>query len=226
MTASVVNYKAYMNGPRRETMTNPTDSDDTPSGRGEEDRRLQKRHVTTFRACRVESGDKAHIGIVRNISPSGAQIESKLDLAVGLKLTYCWDGIPPIEAEVVWREGDRIGVRNLLPVEGWNSNFPPRAVRIPSDLTCRVWQGDHMHQAAVANISQTGMRCEGDLDLDTGLQVTVEIGPLVVPNTTVRWCADGVAGLRFGSPIRMAVLMSLLSSDNLSNIPMPGKQAS
>lgn len=207
-------------------MTSSAERDATPPEPGEEERRQQKRHVTTFRACRVEGGGKAHIGIVRNISPGGAQIESKLDLPVGETLTYCWDGIPEIEAEIVWREGDRIGVRNMLPVEGWSSEFPPRAVRIPADLTCRVWQGDRMHEAQVANISQTGMRCEGELDLDPGFQVTVEIGPLVMPNTTVRWCADGAAGLRFGSPMRMAVLMTLLSDETFTSHPMPGKRAS
>jgi hypothetical protein len=207
-------------------MSSPTDNGGLPPGSGDDERRQQKRHVTTFRACRVESGGKVHIGIVRNISPGGAQIETKLMLRIGEQLSYSWEGIAPIEAEVVWREGNRLGVRNHMPVEGWSSHYPPRAVRIPSDLSCRVWEGDAMHTAHVANISQTGMRCEGDLKIAAGTQVTVEIGPLVLPNTTVRWCVDNSAGLRFGTPIRMEVLMTLLSDQDKPERPQTGKLAS
>ncbi|MFA7596081.1 MAG: PilZ domain-containing protein [Novosphingobium sp.] len=207
-------------------MSGPEESGGTTPRPGEEDRRQQARHVTTFRACRVESGGRVHIGIVRNISPGGAQIETKLNLSMGETLSYCWEGIEPIEADVVWREGDRVGVKNRVPVDGWETSHPPRAVRIPADLSCRVWEGDIIHRGRVANISQTGMRCEGEFDIAAGTQVTVEVGPLVLPNTTVRWCADGAAGLRFGTPIRMEMLITLLSDQTKPESPQTGKLAS
>jgi len=207
-------------------MSGPEENGGTSPPPREEDRRQQARHVTTFRACRVESGGRVHIGIVRNISPGGAQIETKLNLPVGEALSYGWEGIAPIEAEVVWREGDRVGVQNRVPVDGWDVSHPPRAVRIPSDLSCRVWEGDTIHRARVANISQTGMRCEGGVEIPAGTQVTVEVGPLVLPNTTVRWCADGAAGLRFGTPIRMEMLITLLSDQTKPGSPQAGKLAS
>lgn len=207
-------------------MSDPAENGGSAPGSGEEDRRQQVRHVTTFRACRVESGGRIHIGIVRNISPGGAQIETPLALSVGQMLSYCWEGIPPIEADVVWCQGDRFGVKNRVPVDGWDASYPPRAVRIPSDLSCRVWAGDTAHRARVANISQTGMRCDGDVEISAGTQVTVEVGPLVLPNTTVRWCADGSAGLRFGTPIRMEMLITLLSDHTRPDDPERGKLAS
>ena len=89
-----------------------------------------------------------------------------------------------------------------------------------------MWEGDTIHRARVATISQTGMRCEGGVEIPAGTQVTVEVGPLVLPNTTVRWCADGAAGLRFGTPIRMEMLITLLSDQTKPGSPQAGKLAS
>jgi hypothetical protein len=174
----------------------------------------------------VESDGKTYAGIVRNISPGGAQIETELKLAIGSKLSYCWEGMPWIPAEVVWREGGRMGVKNEWDMEGWDGAYPPRAVRAPANLPCRLWEGDVTQFAQITNISQTGMRCEGDLELIVNTRVTVEIGALILPNVTVRWCVDNAAGLRFEMPIRMELLETLLSDQEQPEDSNTGKPVS
>ncbi|RKF21869.1 PilZ domain-containing protein [Altericroceibacterium spongiae] len=178
------------------------------------ERREQPRHVSIYRPCCVQTASGACIGIIRNISESGAQVETPCHAAVGSEITYYWDGGPVIRAEVVWMKNGRLGLRHIAEERQENGQpFPPRAIRIPTDLPAILWQGYRRCTVRVANISQKGVMVTGVPSSMDDTLLTVEVGDMSFANASIRWRDGYSAGIGFDKAIPLKDLMVLLSGD-------------
>ncbi|MXO66127.1 PilZ domain-containing protein [Altericroceibacterium endophyticum] len=183
---------------------------DSQGGADQVDRRNEQRHITTYRPCCIEAEGGAYLGIIRNISPGGVQIETTYQPVTGQHLTYFWDGGPAAEAEVAWCADGRLGLRNITVFHHDADDFPPRAIRIPTDLRADIWIGDDCYNVGVANISQSGLLAYGLPAIpDCGL-MSVELENDCFPNASLRWCRDGSAGIKFERPIPLKRLRAIL----------------
>ncbi|MXP26795.1 hypothetical protein GRI39_12190 [Altererythrobacter indicus] len=179
------------------------------------ERRDEQRHITIYRPCCVEtaSGDCC-IGIIRNISDSGAQIETPCLAPVGSQLTYFWDGGPVFKAEVVWAHDGRIGLHNITVEEvAGAGHFPARAIRVPTDLPATIWHGSGCCSVRAHNISQKGVMVLGLSPLIGNTLVTVEIGGFSFPQASIRWREGRKAGIGFEKSVPIKCLMEILAGD-------------
>lgn len=180
-----------------------------------DERRDEQRHVTIYRPCCVEvDSGPCCIGIVRNISDSGALIETPCHTTVGSQLTYFWDGGPAFTAEVIWSREGRIGLRNIAHEERAGSGrFPARAIRVPTDLPATLWHGSKRCSVQIRNISQRGIMVSGISPAIGNALVTVELGCFSFPQASIRWREGREAGIGFDKPIAIKLLMEIFAGN-------------
>lgn len=176
-----------------------------------EDRRESERQITLFRPCCIENGDLAQLGLIRNMSESGALIETGMDLRRGDEIRYFWDSLPAIEARVAWRKDNKVGVQNIRRGGHAHPAHPHRSVRVPCNKPARVWIGGEARECWVINISLTGMLLFGLDDRPKGTPLSIKLGSKEFENADVRWSDLGSTGVRFAKPLSPRDLMRLLA---------------
>jgi hypothetical protein len=176
------------------------------------DQRSEARAQTVYLPCCVRIGNQCGVGLIRNISASGLMVESDIRAEPGDEVEYLQDSTQWHRARVIWHEGKRIGLVNLAdealaePVPA----FPPRAIRIPTSLIGRLWLERGPIEVGIGNLSHKGALVFGMPPIDQGQLVTLTIAGHDFPNTSMRWWAEGSAGLRFGQPITLRTLTELV----------------
>ncbi len=186
------------------------------------DRRQEGRTISVLRVCCVEASQGTSFALLRNISPSGAQIEADLPDPIGAPVCYFFDDEMRIQALIAWKHDGRIGLANREIAETNIKSFPRRSLRVPLSAPGKVWANGNEVVAEVANISQTGAQIIGNFDLPTGALISVEIGKLVLPNVTVRWSANNYVGVKFERPLHLRELKTIVEGCK----QLAGKQTS
>jgi hypothetical protein len=186
------------------------------------DRRQEGRTISVLRVCCVETSQGTSFALLRNISPSGAQIEADLPDPIGAPVCYFFDDEMRIQALIAWKHDGRIGLANREIAETNIKSFPRRSLRVPLSAPGKVWANGNEVVAEVANISQTGAQIIGNFDLPTGALISVEIGKLVLPNVTVRWSANNYVGVKFERPLHLRELKTIVEGCK----QLAGKQTS
>ncbi len=180
-----------------------------PSGQAA-DRRQEGRTISVLRVCCIEASQGTSFALLRNISPSGAQIEADLPDPIGAPVCYFFDDESRIQALIAWKHDGRIGLANREVTEANIKSFPRRSLRVPLSAPGKVWANGNEVAAEVANISQTGAQIIGNFELPTGALISVEIGKLVLPNVTVRWSANNYVGVKFERPLHLRELKTIV----------------
>lgn len=173
--------------------------------------RREGRAQTVYLPCCVRAGERCGLGLIRNISAGGLMIETDIALEPGTEIDYFQDSAQWRRARVVWRDGRRFGLANLERVRpGEGPAFPPRAIRIPTTLVGRLWLDGRASEVGIGNISLTGALAFGMPPIDTHQLFTLTVAGRDFPNTSMRWWAEGSAGLKFGQPITLRALTELI----------------
>lgn len=180
-----------------------------PTGQSE-DRRQEGRTISVLRVCCIEASGGTSFALLRNISPSGAQIEADLPDPIGAPVCYFFDDESRIQATIAWKHDGRIGLANREITAANIKSFPRRSLRVPLCAPGKVWANGNEFNAEIANISQTGAQIVGNFDLPTGALISVEIGKLVLPNVTVRWTANNYVGVKFERPLHLRELKAIV----------------
>ncbi|MDN3645005.1 PilZ domain-containing protein [Pontixanthobacter aestiaquae] len=154
-----------------------------PVVRGE--RRRQTRLIDMYRLCCLQVGNSAGIGVIRNISVGGAQIQSKMRARIGQEVRYQWENTAPIVAIVTWIDGDRMGVRHIEPYYQYARSVPTPPVRIPCAIEVEVSRGDAKTKCVVANMSYKGLCLLGVDDILEGTMVRIEGAAFPAMSVTV-----------------------------------------
>ena len=176
-----------------------------------DDRRSEARAITVYRPCCVRIGERSTAGLIRNMSAGGLMVETRLPARVGSEIEYL-DGVSTWRrARVSWTGPNRLGLAHL-EMEERQPVFPARPVRMPATLSARMWLDNGPVEIGIGNISQTGLFVFGVPRLHAGRLVTVSINRCDYPQSSVRWWADGSAGLRFHRPIPLSHLCDLVET--------------
>jgi hypothetical protein len=176
------------------------------------DMRREGRAQTVYLPCCVRTGKHCGVGLIRNISAGGLMIETDVIAEPEAEIEYLQDSNEWRRARVIWREGRRVGLSNIeedaqdqpLPA------FPHRSIRIPTTLVGKLWLEGGPIEVGIGNISHKGVLAFGMPPIDPNQLVTLTIAGRDFPNTSMRWWAEGSAGLKFGQPITLRVLTELV----------------
>lgn len=183
----------------------------------EVDRRARARNYAVYRACRILRRSTQTIGIIRNTSDGGAEIQISGPFEIGEEITYDDAHMGTMSARIVWARGDRIGVENTATfpiVSGQHVNRRHRAIRFEVGKTAKIWMRDHHKIAHLQNISQTGA-CflfeRGGIDASIGALASISFDGRAFRSSMLRWHRAAQAGFKFETPFTLSELSDLLS---------------
>jgi hypothetical protein len=182
---------------------------DRPQGA---EQRREGRVQTVYLPCCVRAGARCGVGLVRNVSPAGLMVETAIESEPGGEIDYFLDSSQWRRGRVVWRDGNRLGVLNLDEDVTETATYPYRAIRVPTSLVGRIWHGDRSVEIGIANISSRGVLAFGVPPLPPGALTTLTVVGKSFANTSLRWWADGSAGLQFERPMTLRALTELLEA--------------
>lgn len=175
-----------------------------------DEQRREGRAQTVYRPCCLRAGPRCCVGLIRNVSPSGLMVETALDAAPGSELDYLQETGQWRRARVVWREGERLGLENIDDPLEQGPGFPHRAIRIPTSLLGRLWLHGRAIEVGIGNISHKGVLLFGVPPIEPQALITLSIAGREFAQCSLRWWADGSAGVQFARPISLRALAELI----------------
>lgn len=176
------------------------------------DNRTAQRVMTVFKAARVGSATADDLGLIRNISPEGLMVETRLRLVVDDAVVIEIQSGNPMEGSVRWSRDGMAGIhlaqaidlaealRTSGPGDVVDRIRPPRFERVvDATLQC---EGRHW-PAATRNISLSGAQLVTDepLLLPRNAHAMVRIDGLGVLGSVLRWQRGTAIGIRFEHPL-------------------------
>jgi hypothetical protein len=176
----------------------------------ENEQRREGRARTVYRPCCLRAGPRCCVGLIRNVSPRGLMVETGLDAAPGSELDYLQETGQWRRARVVWRVGERLGLENLDEALDQPPGFPQRAIRIPTSLVGRLWLHGRAIELGIGNISHRGVLVFGVPPIEPQAFFTLSVAGREFPQSSLRWWADGSAGLQFARPMSLRELAELI----------------
>lgn len=178
------------------------------------DRRSERRNYAVYRACRIIRGGQQEIGIIRNTSEGGAEIQVTSPYVIGEEIIYDDAQNGERGAKVAWHRADRIGVEHSSPlsIASAPASRRPRALRFEAGQAATVWTGNQFQRAEALNVSQTGacLLFEQRLVANAGSLASLSFDGQEYWASELRWVEKDLAGFRFSKPISVAVLSSIL----------------
>jgi hypothetical protein len=176
----------------------------------DDEQRTEGRVQTVYRPCCLRAGPHCGVGLIRNVSHGGMMVETEIDAPLGSEIDYFQETAQWRRARVIWRDGDRVGLQNIDEAVPESPGFPYRALRIPTTLVGRMWIRQHAIEVGIGNISHKGVLAFGVPPIEPNLLVTLSIAGREFANTSMRWWADGSAGLQFAQPMTLRGLSELI----------------
>lgn len=185
------------------------------------DRRSGTRNYAVYRACRLNQGQNQSIGIIRNTSEGGAEIQTLAQFRIGEEVTYDDPYMGMRNARVVWVRADRIGVQNiatLQPASDENRSRKHRAIRFELERNAKIWIHGKYEGSRLLNISQTGasfLLDRGAIDASVGTLASVSFDGWSFRSAVLRWLEGAQLGLKFEKPFTLTELSALLSKPSI-----------
>lgn len=176
------------------------------------DRREGRRLRTIYWPALIENAGRLSFAIMRNVSHEGASFVGVSGVRAGDTISYKVANSEKIVAEVIWTDGDRIGVRNNSAVADltFSLDQPYRSVRLPIEAPISVFKlGTELH-GQLKNLSQRGACIAHNAIFSAGEYLTLKIGKITIEKVTVVWTAGDAAGLRFSHALQPEVLRQVL----------------
>lgn len=180
-----------------------------------DERRNGLRVRTVFQVARVLSDHRQYLCLIRNIGSGGMMLESFTPIAAGTRVVIEPKMFDPIEGEVRWSTGQRLGVAFDAPLAlddylGSRQTLPaaqqPRGPRVTTSLRCRLRIGAVWHLVSVLDISQGGAKVTTDLPVGIGDEVELDLEGVALIIAHVRWTRGERVGIVFVQPIPLAIM--------------------
>lgn len=149
---------------------------------------------------------------ITNLSYDGCAVALDAPLEAQERLQLSVLGRGGIDAEVMWTEAGRAGLRFAKPSAAASARMPREAERLNliAEISLRR-PGRASFQVRVCDISTHGCRCEFVDRPGDGEQVLVKFDGLEALPATARWVDPPLTGLKFDRPIHPAVFDLLLA---------------
>ena len=180
------------------------------------DRRDGERHLTLFRVGSVTIGDRRELCLIKNISAGGMMIRAFGSIAEGTALSVELKSGQPVTGRVTWVKGQNIGVVfdqavDVIDILSASADGPrPRMPRIEVACVATLRDGANIYRLPAADISQGGLKLQGDPSLEHGCDLSVSLPGLPPQPASLRWQADGHIGISFNRLIPLAELVAWL----------------
>lgn len=177
------------------------------------DRRNEPRKISTFKSAYVRTEQGLHFVTLRNISDSGICLDTYPGVAEGQQIEYCIDSAGPRTGIVRWVHDGRFGV-SADAAESPAIDlaaYPARSVRIPLSFSAHLFVGGRQEQVIIHNLSIRGTCISSLPGFEPGQLVSVKIADTVFELASIRWVAQGRAGVRFAAPIHPAAFRDLVA---------------
>jgi hypothetical protein len=188
------------------------------------ERRHSERYTTTMRVGTMVTEAGSELCLVRNISCGGLRARVYSDVPVGTRATIELKSGQSVSGEVIWTEGDQIGLRFDAPVDvadvlssataaaqGQKARLPRIEIRRFATLR----SGIRLLRGETVNISQGGVKLHF-----APLQTSITRGPVVVTIAgldpipgVVRWAADKEAGVEFNNLVPLKRLFAWIGGE-------------
>lgn len=189
------------------------------------ERRAGSRHMTVMRVARLfnRTTNVEGLGVIRNISSGGMMIDVRIPAAVGETIVVSMLDNQAVVGEVVWQDGHSIGMRFEKQAEVSALLSKPaldpmgKRVRLPRlavDRPAKAQTDNLCFDVQLCDLSQRGAKIKTTERLTAHTQITLSMAECRPVRGTVRWRADGYAGIEFHR---------FLDVDELAQwLPVPG----
>jgi hypothetical protein len=180
------------------------------------DRRDDKRHLTLFRVGAMTIDGRRELCLIKNISAGGMQIRPYCALSQGAHLIIELKTGMAVPGRVSWIEGASAGIEFDEPVDVLDVLAPadsgprPRMPRVQIDCYATVRDGADVHRLRVCDISQGGVKLQGDVTPDPSSDLAVTLPGLPAQAAALRWTGEGYIGLTFNKLLALPELVEWL----------------
>ncbi|HJS40151.1 MAG TPA: PilZ domain-containing protein [Sphingomicrobium sp.] len=180
------------------------------------DRREDERHLTLFRVGSITIGDRRELCLIKNISAGGMMIRAYCAIPEGTSLSIELKSGQPVSGRATWTRDQNVGVTFDVPIDvieilSASAEGPrPRMPRIEVDCFATVRDGANVYRLRVCDVSQGGMKVEGDPQIEHGCDLSVSLPGLEPQPAALRWRQDGYLGISFNRLIPLAQLVTWL----------------
>ena len=189
--------------------------DDAPSP---SDRREGKRHLTLLRVGAMTVDGRRELCLIKNISAGGMQIRPYCALSEGAALIIELKTGMAVPGKVTWIDGANAGIEfdesvDVLDILAPSDSGPrPRMPRVQIDCYATVRDGAAVHRLRVCDVSQGGVKLEGNVAIDPSSDLAVTLPGLPAQAAALRWSSGGYIGLTFNRLMALPDLVEWLRS--------------
>jgi hypothetical protein len=182
------------------------------------ERRDDKRHLTLFRVGALTIGSRRELCLIKNISAGGMRIRSYCPLAEGSAVIDELKTGMSVPGRVSWIDRESAGISfdrqvDVLDVLSVSDEGPrPRMPRIEVTCPAALRDGAVIHQMPVRDISQGGVKLEGEQPLAPGCDVVVSLPGLTPQAGVVQWAGGGHVGVTFNRLLSLGQLVDWLKT--------------
>jgi hypothetical protein len=183
------------------------------------DRRDGDRHMTLFRVGSITIGDRRELCLIKNISAGGMMIRAYGAITVGAPLSVELKSGQPVSGKATWVKEPNVGVAFDEPIDvieilsACADGPKQRMPRIEVASVATVRDGANAYRLPVRDISQGGIKVEGDPALEHGCDLSVSLPGLEPQPAALRWRHDGQLGISFNRLIPLAELVAWLQAE-------------
>lgn len=180
------------------------------------ERRDGERHLTLFRVGTLIVGDRRELCLIKNVSAGGMLVRAYSMLEPGTPLAIEMKEGETIPARVTWSRDECAGLEFEAPVDvvallASSMDGPkPRMPRIEVCSIITVRQDGDVHGMRARDISQGGIKADGDRDLNLGADVVVTLPGLAPIQGVVRWRDGKSYGITFNQLMALSDLVAWL----------------
>jgi hypothetical protein len=191
------------------------------------DRRASPRLRTVCFDVMVERRGAAGLFRVRNISDTGLMLNTHLPLAVGEAVTIVLADQVAVQGSVIWCNERCCGVQfdhaidsaALLQAEAVWKHGDRRggALRLAAMRLATSYGDNGIRAVKVTDASHRGLGLAHDGTLEPGMELKLTVDNGIERTAMVRWSRDGRAGVRLLEPLSCEELERLASYDRLAS---------
>lgn len=201
-------------------------ADATADSADDANRRKHVRKVRVMRVARLQNQhlDAEGLGMVRDVSPGGMMIDAHFELEIGQTVAIALFDDQELTGEIVWKDGQTVGVRfdRPVPVEQIlakpatnQDGRRPRLPRLTVRKAAQLVVNEKLVAAIICDVSQRGAKLQCESRLGMHSNILIRLGRHRPVRATVKWRGGEFTGVEFHRLLAVDELVRWLQSDNL-----------
>lgn len=180
------------------------------------DRREGERHMTLYRVGSLSIGERRELCLIKNISAGGMKVRAYCPIPESTRLSVELKCGQPIAGSVSWVRDSNIGISFDQPIDvldllSTSLHGPrPRMPRIEVFSLVTVRDGAMTYRLRTCDISQGGLKVQGETIMAPGTDVVVTLPGLEALSGVICWAEGNQMGLTFNRLLNLSLLVEWL----------------